>query len=427
MLINRVFKSTWSVIIYTNTQWRKIPLDYSYAGHWTSRNTPGCICLCYGHFLSQKTTPDAFHTPIHTPDIITTKWCHLVWDTPPSTLCQILKQIGLMVPRYSHFCITPLLKFFPIWPLSALRHGLRSNTTTTHHPVCPATADAIASALTARTASISLPIYDWNSKMHTTPFSIFCHTLENWLLLNHILPDSKDHLRYVFAALGTKSLEMHAQWMPTGSEEEQKATKAKASASSTISNREWHTMSILMCALDNWKILWPGWERTPKISLHASRHWWTNAEMINDEHCKHELCHRIVHAYCHEGKLLGKLMAKPFKTPSNELADIAVNHFAIQHAREQVSHRSKPVDTFCQDKGQTAHTSHSSHGHTPSAPSKDCPNCTKQHPAGKSKLPAHDSHCSKCDQDGTLGTQMPWWQATPTKECTSMWVTAEEV
>ena len=30
-------------------------------------------------------------------------------------------------------------------------------------------------------------------------------------------------------------------------------------------------------------------------------------------------------------------MAKPFKTPSNELADIAVNHFAIQHAREQVS------------------------------------------------------------------------------------------
>ena len=92
-----------------------------------------------------------------------------------------------------------------------------------------ATADAIASALTARMASISLPIYDWDSQdaYHS---SIFCHTLENWLLLNCILPDSKDHLRYVFAALGTKSLEMHAQWMPTDSEEEQKATKAKASA-----------------------------------------------------------------------------------------------------------------------------------------------------------------------------------------------------
>ena len=42
------------------------------------------------------------------------------------------------------------------------------------------------------------------------------------------------------------------------------------------------------------------------------------------------MLHRIVCAYCHDGKLLGKLMAKPFKTPSNELADFAVNHFAIQ-------------------------------------------------------------------------------------------------
>ena len=92
------------------------------------------------------------------------------------------------------------------------------------------TADAIASVLTDRTASISLPVYDWNSQDAYNSFSIFCHTLENWLLLNCIPPDSEDHLRYVFAALGTKSLEMHAQWMPTGSKEEQKVTKVKASA-----------------------------------------------------------------------------------------------------------------------------------------------------------------------------------------------------
>ena len=92
-----------------------------------------------------------------------------------------------------------------------------------------ATADAIASALTARTASISLPVYDWDSQdaYHS---SIFHHALENWLLLNCILPGSEYHLRYVFAALGTKSLEMHAQWMPTGSKEEQKVTKVKACA-----------------------------------------------------------------------------------------------------------------------------------------------------------------------------------------------------
>ena len=93
-----------------------------------------------------------------------------------------------------------------------------------------ATADAIASVLTARTASISLPVYEWNSQDAYHSFSIFRHTLENWLLLNCILPDSEDHLMYVFAALGTKALEMHAQWMPTSSEEEQKVTKAKASA-----------------------------------------------------------------------------------------------------------------------------------------------------------------------------------------------------
>ena len=93
-----------------------------------------------------------------------------------------------------------------------------------------ATADAIASTLTARTASISLPVYDWNSQDAYHSLSIFCCTLENWLLLNCILPDSKDHLRYVFAALCTKSLEMHAQWMPAGSKEERKVTKAKASA-----------------------------------------------------------------------------------------------------------------------------------------------------------------------------------------------------
>ena len=128
-----------------------------------------------------------------------------------------------------------------------------------------------------------------------------------------------------------------------------------------------------------------------------------HCEIINDEHREHKLHCRIVRAYCHEGKLLGKLMAKPFKTPSNELADIAVNHFAIQLAREQVSHSYKPVDTICQDQRQTAHTSHSSHGHTLSAPSKDCPNCTQQHPAGRANYPAHDSHCSKYDKVGHWG------------------------
>ena len=238
------------------------------------------------------------------------------------------------------------------------------------------TADAIASALTARTASISLPVYNWDFQDAYHSFSIFCCTLQNWLLLNCILPDSEGHLRYVFAALGTKSLEMHAQWMPTSTKEEQKVTKAKAS---TFLDRIQHGMTHDVNTYVHLGVLKEIVARLGEHHQDLIEHIKTlmdHCEMINDEHCKHELHHRIIHAYCHEGKLLGKLMAKPFKTPSSELADIAVNHFAIQHAREQVSHSSKPVDTICQDKRQMVHTSHSSHGNTPSAPSKDCPNCT---------------------------------------------------
>ena len=85
--------------------------------------------------------------------------------------------------------------------------------------------------------------------------------------------------------------------------------------------------------------------------------------------------------------LLEKLMAKSFKTPSSKLTDIAVNHFAIQHTREEVSHSSKPVDAICHNKHQAAHTSHNSNGHTLPAPARDCPNCTQQHPAGRSNCP----------------------------------------
>ena len=213
-----------------------------------------------------------------------------------------------------------------------------------------ATANTIASVLTARAASISLPVYDWDSQDAYHSFSIFCHTLENWLLLNCIPPDSEDHLRYVFAALGIKSLEMHAQWMPTGSKEEQKVTKAKASVFlDQIQQGMPHDVNthVHLGELED-IVVRPG--EDPKDLIACIKTLMDHCKMINDEHCEHELCCRIIYAYCHEGKLLGKLMAKPFKTPSSKLADIAANHFAIQHAQEKVSHSSKPVDAICQDK-----------------------------------------------------------------------------
>ena len=166
---------------------------------------------------------------------------------------------------------------------------------------------------------------------------------------------------------------MHAKWMPTSSKEEQKATKAKASAFlDHIQQGMTHDVNTHVC-LGKLEDIVARLEEDPQDLVARIKTLMDCCKMINDEHRKHELHCHIVRAYCYEGKLLGKLMAKPFKTPSNELAEIAVNHFAIQQAREQVSHSSKSVDAICQDQRWTAHISHSSHGHTPSAPSKDFP------------------------------------------------------
>ena len=191
--------------------------------------------------------------------------------------------------------------------------------------------------------------------------------------------------------------------MPTGSKEEQKVTKAKASAFlDQIQQGMTHNVNTHVC-LGELKdvVARPG--EDPQDLIACIKTLMDHYNMINDEHHEHKLCHCIICAYWYEGKLLGKLMAKPFKTPSSELAEITVNHFAIQHAWEQVSYSSKPVDTICQDKWRAAHTSHNSNGHTPSAPSKDCPNCTRQHPAGRANCCTCDSHCSKCNKMGHWG------------------------
>ena len=154
---------------------------------------------------------------------------------------------------------------------------------------------------------------DFQDAYHS--YSIFHHTLENWLLLNCIPSDSEDHLRYVFAALGTKSLEMHAQWMPTGSKEEQKVTKAKASAFlNQIQQGMTHDVNTHVCLGELKEIVARPGEDPQDLIAHIKT-LMDHCEMINDEHCEHKLHHCIIRAYCHEGKLLGKLMAKPFKTP----------------------------------------------------------------------------------------------------------------
>ena len=108
-------------------------------------------------------------------------------------------------------------------------------------------------------------------------------------------------------------------------------------------------------------------------------------------------------------------MAKAFKTPSSELTDIVVNHFAIKHTQEQVSHSSKPVDMICHDKHQVDHTSHNGDGHTPPVPSRDCPICTQHHPTGRINCPTRDLRCSKCDKIGHWGLRCHGGKPPPPK------------
>ena len=212
-------------------QRRDIRLGYSYAGHWTSRkhlrNHSRLYLSMVLMLFCQKNTPDGFRAPVRPRDVIAAKTMPPSGRAHPQVYCdQKWSKLYWQFQRYWHFCIIPLsLNFSYSDHYQTCTWDMASEPTPTPQQLitqsAQATADAIASALTARTVSISLPVYDWNSQDAYHSFSIFCRTLENWLLLNHLPPDSEDHLRYVFEALGTKSLEMHAQWMPTGSKEEQ--------------------------------------------------------------------------------------------------------------------------------------------------------------------------------------------------------------
>ena len=136
----------------------------------------------------------------------------------------------------------------------------------------------------------------------------------------------------MFTALGTKSLEMHAQWMPTGDEEESRATKAKASAFlDKIQQGMTHDINtyVQLGELEDIKAR-PG--EDPHDLVAHIKTLMDCCKMINDEHREHKPHRHIVRAYCHEGKLLDKPMAKSFKTSSSELTEIALNHFATKHA-----------------------------------------------------------------------------------------------
>ena len=165
--------------------------------------------------------------------------------------------------------------------------------------------------------------------------------------------------------------------MPTGDEEQWRATKAKASTFiNEIQQGMTHNVNTHVCIRELEDVVARLGE-DPQDLVACIKTLMDHCEMIIDEHQEHELHWHIIHNYCNEGKLLDKLMSKAFKTPSSELTDIAVNHFAIKHTWEQVSHSSKPVDAIHHDKHQGdtyqwwwwwLHTTHTHQGPAPIAP-----------------------------------------------------------
>ena len=196
---------------------------------------------------------------------------------------------------------------------------------------------------------------------------------------------------------------MHAQWMPTSSKEEQKATKAKASAFlDCIQQGMTHDINTHVVP---WRIgRYCGQAGRGPPRSHCT--YQDPDGPLQDDQRRASWAQTML-LYCLCILQWGKA---PRETYGQALQDTL--QWAGWDCCEPLCHptcqgtslpQHQTVDTICQDQRQIAHTSHSSHGHTPSAPSKDCPNCTQQHPAGRANCPAHDTHCSKCDKMGHWG------------------------
>ena len=140
---------------------------------WLLLKHKGSTFLCYIPILSDNTSMSMTVFP--------TPGCHITisatsLDTiasaprhgrhPQEGAVQVWEQSNWWFWRYCYFCVLPLFS-------DHLRHGHRTDPQQFITQSAQATADTIASALTAQTTSISLPIYDWDLKDAYHSFSIF--------------------------------------------------------------------------------------------------------------------------------------------------------------------------------------------------------------------------------------------------------------
>ena len=141
--------------------------------------TPGCIFPC---FLPEIYPWYILCTCVHPCDIITAQMMPPNGRAHPQVYCfQKWSKSDWRFQRYWHFYVTPLLKIisysdhYQHLTTQHLRHGFRSNATTTYHPVCPGHCRCYCQCTDSKD-SINKPAHLWLELPRCIP------------LLLHILP-----------------------------------------------------------------------------------------------------------------------------------------------------------------------------------------------------------------------------------------------
>ena len=256
-----------------------------WTGHHTSRkhfrtlrNTTGTLqVVSFLVFSARKTSGMNFMHPCTPHDIISAK------TMPPSGRArphlypvQVWSKSDQRFLRYKHFCILPLFCWSDHyltpekWPQNWLHNNwspslprpllmpLLVHWQLGQHP----------SACLSMTGTPKMPITP-------SPYSgIPWRTASSSTASHQTVRTTSDMSLQPWEAYPWRC--MHNGCLPAA-KRNRKWPRWKLLPSLTKSNMEWHMTSTPMCALQNSKLLWPGWERTPKISLHTSRHWWTAA------------------------------------------------------------------------------------------------------------------------------------------------------
>ena len=280
-----------------------------------TRNTPGCIFPCFGQEIKQKCilgAPMPFLVPLHThPDIIGMK------TTPPNGRAhthlhsiQVWSQWNWQFLSYSYFCTLPPV--FPdltiIWPSETWPQNQPHNNSSLSLPR-PQLMPLLACWLPEPHPSACPPMTG-TRKMHTTLSLYFGIP---WRI------GSSSTTSHLTVRITTDTFlqpweQIPGDACPVDTNQQRRGTESDQSKSfclpwqNTSGNDTWCQTHVCLRELED---VVARMGEDPQDLITGIKTLMDHCKMINDKHHKHELHCYIICAYCQEGKLLGKPIAKP--------------------------------------------------------------------------------------------------------------------